>query len=449
MASKLEKAVSYIQDMEIEQRISIKRIAKELSISEGTAYHAIKRAERQGLVVTLPRVGTTRIQPSAQVALQPFTMRSLRDLIDANILCGDDSLDFYLDSICISDGSAQDLEQALESGTGVKLCIVGDRPELQKQAAESGAHLLLTGSAKLRDEVRQAAARNNCLVLQSWYSSFHVLALLSRSKDRDLRYLVSAIVKDWMQPPKYLFLDDLIIDSNRIFESYSISAIPVVDNEMRVCGLLNTVNSYSAGLSQRVKNVYTPGGEFMVMQETDEMADAAEMMAWSGVSLILVQKEDRLIGMLTQNDILRFYQNNGASSGLRSQGSPLKPVNPGIKDGKQSYAVQMSFAEKNNGQLSGDSVVSLLVLALDTFYREQNISGTIRSFSYYLNGPVPPVAELTVSVEFVGTGAGHSIVECTVWRESACGAKATAIVETSQEGRNNEAGVRGRALNTK
>lgn len=428
MPSKLDKAVSYIQAMKIGQKISIKRIAKELSISEGTAYHAIKRAEQQGLVVTLPRAGTTRIQAYAQVNMQPLTMRSLMDLLDADILSESGLPDLHIDSICIGDGNAHDLAQALESGGRVRLCIIGDRPDLQKQTAESGAHLLLTGSAKLQDDVRKAAAKNNCVVLQTWYSSFHVLTLLNRSKNCDLGHSVSAIVKEWMQPPKYLFLDDLIIDSSRIFESYSITAIPVVDDEIRVCGLLNAVNSYSTDLSQRVKNVYTPGAEFMMMQETDAMSDAAERMTLGGASLILVQKGGYLTGMLTQNDILKFYQYYGVSANLRSQGSQLKPVNPVMQDGKQSYTIQVPFAEKRHSRLSGEAVISLLLSALVTFYQEQDMSGTIRSVSYYFNGPVPPAAKLTVSVESVSAGAGHSIIECAMWSESVCNAKATVMI---------------------
>ena len=56
--SKHQKIINYIKDLGVDSKISVRGISQKLSVSEGTAYRAIKEAEKQGLVNTVPRVGT-------------------------------------------------------------------------------------------------------------------------------------------------------------------------------------------------------------------------------------------------------------------------------------------------------------------------------------------------------------------------------------------------------
>ena len=62
MATKHDQILKHIEELPIGDRISVRSIAKSLSVSEGTAYRAIKDAENIGLVSTIQRVGTIRIE---------------------------------------------------------------------------------------------------------------------------------------------------------------------------------------------------------------------------------------------------------------------------------------------------------------------------------------------------------------------------------------------------
>lgn len=62
MATKHEKILQYIESLPVGDKISVRQIAKEMSVSEGTAYRAIKEAETRRLVSTIERVGTIRIE---------------------------------------------------------------------------------------------------------------------------------------------------------------------------------------------------------------------------------------------------------------------------------------------------------------------------------------------------------------------------------------------------
>ena len=60
--TKHDQILEYIETLPVGEKISVRGIAKALSVSEGTAYRAIKEAENIGLVSTIQRVGTIRIE---------------------------------------------------------------------------------------------------------------------------------------------------------------------------------------------------------------------------------------------------------------------------------------------------------------------------------------------------------------------------------------------------
>lgn len=62
MLTKHERILQYIESLPVGDKISVRQIAKEMKVSEGTAYRAIKEAENRSLVSSIERVGTIRIE---------------------------------------------------------------------------------------------------------------------------------------------------------------------------------------------------------------------------------------------------------------------------------------------------------------------------------------------------------------------------------------------------
>ena len=62
MSKKQDIILNHIKNLEIGSKVSIRSLADELDVSEGTAYKAIKKAEEAGYVHTRPRAGTVRIE---------------------------------------------------------------------------------------------------------------------------------------------------------------------------------------------------------------------------------------------------------------------------------------------------------------------------------------------------------------------------------------------------
>src|SRR5699024_6922588 len=92
MATKHEQILRYISELNIGEKISVRRIAKELQVSEGTAYRAIKEAENQGLVSTIERVGTIRIEKKVKENIEKLTYAEVVNIVDGQVLGGRNGL---------------------------------------------------------------------------------------------------------------------------------------------------------------------------------------------------------------------------------------------------------------------------------------------------------------------------------------------------------------------
>lgn len=61
MVGKMDQVLEYIEALLPGARVSVRQLAKELSVSEGTAYKAIRYAKEKGLVQSKPKSGTVRV----------------------------------------------------------------------------------------------------------------------------------------------------------------------------------------------------------------------------------------------------------------------------------------------------------------------------------------------------------------------------------------------------
>ncbi|BDP54415.1 hypothetical protein EfmJHP35_23390 [Enterococcus faecium] len=86
MATKHDLILEYIESLPVGNRISVRSIAKELNVSEGTAYRAIKDAENVGLVSTIQRVGTIRIERKLKKHIERLTFGEVVRIIEGDVL---------------------------------------------------------------------------------------------------------------------------------------------------------------------------------------------------------------------------------------------------------------------------------------------------------------------------------------------------------------------------
>lgn len=82
VSTKHEQILQYIDELEVGHKISVRQIAKDLNVSEGTAYRAIKEAENKGFVSSIERVGTIRIEKKKKENIEKLTYAEVVNIVD-------------------------------------------------------------------------------------------------------------------------------------------------------------------------------------------------------------------------------------------------------------------------------------------------------------------------------------------------------------------------------
>src|SRR5690625_7551244 len=101
MSTKHEQIIRHILSLKVGNKTSVRQIARELEVSDGTAYRAIKEAENQGLVSTIERVGTIRIERKEQGDFEYLTFAEVVNVVDGQVLGGSDGLHKTLNKFVI------------------------------------------------------------------------------------------------------------------------------------------------------------------------------------------------------------------------------------------------------------------------------------------------------------------------------------------------------------
>ena len=155
MATKHEQILKYIDDLPVGEKISVRQIAKELTVSEGTAYRAIKEAENKGYVSTIERVGTIRIERKKKENIEKLTYAEVVNIVDGQVLGGRDGLHKTLNKFVIG---AMKLEAMMRYTGAGNLLIVGNRTNAHELALQAGAAVLITGGFDTDDHAGIAFA---------------------------------------------------------------------------------------------------------------------------------------------------------------------------------------------------------------------------------------------------------------------------------------------------
>src|SRR5690625_1667490 len=118
MATKHEQIIRHIMSLKVGHKISVRQMAKQLNVSDGTAYRAIKEAENQGLVSTIERVGTIRIERKKKEDFDRLTFAEVVNIIDGQVLGGRNGLHKTLNKFLIGAMELATMKRSEERGVG-------------------------------------------------------------------------------------------------------------------------------------------------------------------------------------------------------------------------------------------------------------------------------------------------------------------------------------------
>lgn len=301
--TKHELIIKYIEGLEVGTKVSVRQIAKEMEVSDGTAYRAIKEAETKGLVSSIPKVGTVRIEKVEEKEIEDLTLAEVTRIVEGTVLCGRKNLDHIFKNFIIGASTEEVVRSYVEPGG---LVIVGNRDEIHKVALEHGAHLLVVAGFSVSPDLIKVAHDRELTIISSPYDSFTVASMINRALYERLAEREITLVEDVMvREPKYLFENDKVADWYRLAQQYKHSRFPIVNQDKEVLGLVTPIEVFGISKREPLSKVMSP---IISITKDAGIGHAARMMIWEGVELLPVVDNNRLVGVLSRQDIITAFQ---------------------------------------------------------------------------------------------------------------------------------------------
>ncbi|HDX9578945.1 TPA: CBS domain-containing protein [Bacillus pseudomycoides] len=307
MATKHNQILDYINSLPIGHKISVRQIAKELGVSEGTAYRAIKDAENKGYVSTIERVGTIRIEQKKKENIEKLTFAEVVNIVDGQVLGGREGLHKTLNKFVIG---AMKLEAMMRYTEAGNLLIIGNRTQAHQLALEEGAAVLITGGFDTEEHVKKLADELKLPIISSGYDTFTVATLINRAIYDQLIKKEIVLVEDILTPiEKTVCLQPN--DTAERWHKYNVETMhgryPIVDETNKVLGIVTSKDMIGIAKDTPIEKVMTK--QPITVNGKMSVAAAARMMVWEGIELLpVVDGSNTLQGIISRQDVLQALQ---------------------------------------------------------------------------------------------------------------------------------------------
>lgn len=307
MGTKRSKIVAYIESLPVGERLSVRAIAKEQNVSEGTAYRAIKDAEDAGLVSTIYRVGTIRIEKKIQDIIETLTYAEVLKITEGELVGGAKGLDKPLKQFVIGDMNDTDIVRYLSKGA---LVIVGNRESLQYEALENNSALLLTGGRYPSEKIIDLANKKNLPLILTTFDSFTVATRINKALTDQLIkkdiLLINDIYND-MTKTEYLTIGDTVADYYKLNSQSKHSRFPVINKSGRLVGIVTAKDTVGKTDTASIERLMTR--DVISVKKQTSVASVAHSMIWDGLEIMPVVEDDlTLRGMVSRQDVMKAMQ---------------------------------------------------------------------------------------------------------------------------------------------
>lgn len=305
--TKHEQITKYIESVPAGTKLSVRQIAQDLDVSEGTAYRAIKEAENIGLVSTKRRIGTIRMEKKEEPVIDKLTFAEIVNVVEGVVLGGFSGIHKSLNKFVIG---AMQLEAMLKYIEAGNLLIVGNRVQAHMCALSQGAGVLITGGFDTTPEVKELADELQLPIIGSSFDTFTVATMINRAMEDRLIKKKIMIVEDIMRKDSPIYSlkgTDTVKDMQRLADKTMHTRYPVIDGNKVPIGMITTKDIVGAKPNQLISLLMTPN-PLMINLKTS-VASAGHMMVWEGIELLpVIDSERKMIGVISRKDVMKAMQ---------------------------------------------------------------------------------------------------------------------------------------------
>ncbi|MFJ7646015.1 DRTGG domain-containing protein [Lysinibacillus sp. NPDC097279] len=307
MSTKHEKILQYIESLPVGDKISVRQIAKEMQVSEGTAYRAIKEAENRRLVSSIERVGTIRIEKKKKENIERLTFAEIVNIVDGQVLGGKTGLHKTLTKFVIGAMQLEDMMRYTDAGS---LLIVGNRFKAHENALRAGAAVLITGGFDTTDDNKQLADSLDLPIISTSYDTFTVATMINRAIydqliKKDILFIEDIFVP--MTETSVLHNDETIHHFQKLNERTTHGAFPVVTAMNKLVGMITVKDVIGREEDELIEKVMTKNPIAGSMKMS--VASAGHRMIWEGIDLLPIVNDDNVLqGVISRQDVLKALQ---------------------------------------------------------------------------------------------------------------------------------------------
>lgn len=300
--SKHQEILSYLEELPVGKRVSVRSISNHLGVSDGTAYRAIKEAENRGLVETRPRSGTIRIK-SQKVSIERLTYAEIAEVTGSDVIAGRDGLDREFSKFSIGAMTEDNILSYLHDGG---LLIVGDRTQIQMLALENENAVLVTGGFEINENVLKLANKKNIPVLRSKHDTFTIATMINRALSNvQIKTDILTVEKIYQTYHEYgyLYETDTVKDYLDLVRKNRSSRFPVVNKDQVVVGVMTMRDA--ADQSPRTTLDKTMTRTVYMTGLSTNIANISQRMIAEDFEMVpVVRSNHTLLGVVTRRDVM-------------------------------------------------------------------------------------------------------------------------------------------------
>lgn len=303
--TKHQQVIAHIESLPVGEKVSVRQLARELGVSEGTVYRAIKEAENQGYVTSIPKVGTLRIEKNKERTIDTLTYYELSLLLEGSILSGDAHREEVPKTYLVA-LSADDLDnEHLHPQT---MIITDAKQEAIVQAALALKFPLLLANVSHTGEPILAVSDVDQVVISCPYDIFELISLINQTIFERVKRREYVMVSDIMtENPSYLTVDDHIEDYFQLSKQTHHSHFPVVNHDGKLAGIVTARLLANREPYSRIGDAMETNP--LLAKPDDLMSYLARLFVLEGTEIVpVVSFDDTLAGVVTRQDIIIALQ---------------------------------------------------------------------------------------------------------------------------------------------
>ena len=426
MTSKHQQIIRYIESLPVGEKISVRSIAKNMEMSEGTAYRAIKEAENIGIVSAIERVGTIRIERKTKDNLEKLSFGEIIKIIEGEVFGGNEGLDKILNRFVIG---AMTLDAMTRYIQPESLVIIGNREDAQLLALNQGAAVLITGGFQATPQLIQKADELKIPLMGTTYDTFTVASLINRAMTDQLIKKKIMIVADIYNDIENtnLRMDQTVKEYRQLSEKTGNSRFPVVNHSNRLVGVVSAKDILGKSDSLIIERIMTKNPSVSKLHAS--VASVAHSMIWNGLEMLpVVQDNMELIGIISRRDVMKAMQLTQRQPQVGntfeddvSENLEVIEINP--TNARFSFTVTPQMTN-NLGMLSFGVLCEVVSVASKEFiHRSLRRNTVIEQLEMHYLRMIPIESKIAIQIQTLDIGRKVSKIDISVLLENSVVAK--------------------------